>query len=65
MEMGSPLVPARSVKPSGSLSRLLGRRLTVDDSWRVKREPLGWGLELRERRFRVAVASTPDRSSSV
>lgn len=30
-----------SEKPSGSLSLLLGRRLTVEDSVRVKRDPLG------------------------
>lgn len=54
----SPLAAFRSANPSGSLSRLLGRRLTVDDSWSVKSEPLGWALVLRGRRFKVAVAST-------
>lgn len=63
--MGSPLVAARSAKPSGSLSRLLGRRLTVDDSCRVKSEPLGWGLLLRGRRFKVAVVPTLELSSCV
>lgn len=59
----SPLAAAGSPKPSGSLSRLLGRRLTVDDSCRVKSEPLGWGLLLRGRRFRVGLASGLEASS--
>lgn len=52
-----------SAKPSGSLSRLLGRRLTVDDSWRVKSDPAGWGVELRGRLFKVVVGSTLEMSS--
>lgn len=60
---GCPLAVARSAKPSGSLSRLLGRRLTVDDSCRVKSEPLCWDLLLRGRRFRVGLVSGLEVSS--
>lgn len=61
--LGSPFAAASSAKPSGSLSRLLGRRLTVDDSCRVKSEPLGWDLLPRGRRFRVGLTSGLETSS--